>query len=61
MSIVRLYGNALINLTKIISIRQEGSNIKFILPLSNYFFGSMMCVADSQIYNLNQKKMHKKK
>lgn len=40
MSLIRQYGNRLINLTKVVSVVQENNSIKFILPLTNYFAGS---------------------
>ncbi len=47
-SVVRLYGSALINLTKITSFNQVGNRIIFAMPLSNYYNGCSKWVCDRQ-------------
>ncbi len=48
MSIIRQYGNLIINLTKVISFRRVENKIYFTMPVSNYFKGSFVWMSDSQ-------------
>jgi len=48
MSVLRKYGNLIINLTKVISFRRVENKIYFTLPKSNYFNGSFAWMSDSQ-------------
>ena len=53
MSIVRQYGNTLINLTKVISVKQTKKSISFTMPLSNWFSGGKDWLNDTQSYQVN--------
>jgi hypothetical protein len=48
MSVIRKYGNLIINLTKIISVQQNNKTLRFVLPLSNNFSGSRDWISDNQ-------------
>lgn len=47
MSLVRIYGKSVINLTKIISVEQTNNILRFYMPLSNYFMGGFLWQSDS--------------
>lgn len=52
MSLIRQYGNKIINLTKVISFVQKNNTITYVLPSTNYMAGSgfyMMDCADNKI------------
>lgn len=53
MSVIRQYGNIIINLTKIISVKQVQHKLFFTMPISNYFNGGFMHVNDSQQYEFH--------
>jgi hypothetical protein len=48
MSVIRQYGNLIINLTKVLSFRRVENKIYFTMPVSNYFNGSFAWMSDSQ-------------
>ena len=52
MSLVRKYGNFIINLTKIISVEQSGESLKFGLPISNWYNGNSYWSSDQQKYKI---------
>ena len=53
MSLVRQYGNIIINLTKVISVEQSSKSLKFVLPNSNYFQGNLLNFQDDQNYKVS--------
>lgn len=50
MSVIRIYGSTIVNLTKAISISKASSN-KFVFPISNYSSGGSAWASDVQNYN----------
>lgn len=48
MSVIRRYGNMVINLTKIISVEQYHKTLEFRIPLSNYFNGTFVLFEDPE-------------
>mgnify|MGYP003339701103 CR=1 FL=1 len=52
MSIIRTYGNLIINLSKVISIERAGKCIEFTMPISNNFWGFYIFFRDDQQYKV---------
>lgn len=61
MSVIRLYGATILNLTKVFSItKYDYQKIKFVFPLSNYYQGGSTWASDSQTYEIKFNSEHER-